>query len=215
MKNVVVLIFSLFLVSQFSFGEDYNSFMSDLRKLKLEYRFYVQNEKEVYELENKMRYVSSEIYQLKNEAEKYVEINKLSDNEDFHILLTEIYEFENFLRGNSTCECLCYFNKFLNEIGAQSYFLKQQEDINIFVAFAGNFKFYYAYSLNNWLKTVTINTKMTNGYETFKFGLYEEIEIFKITSKLEKTKSFNVKVKIINKEKKHKYNECEDTFPRL
>lgn len=208
------LFFLFFILAQYSFSKDYSSFSSNLSHLKRKYRALVQNEKEVAKFENSIDVLESPLADLEKDLKDYISTHKIDNNNELYTLLIEIREFESFI-SRSTCECLYYFNKFLNEIGAQSYFITQQVDIKVFVAVAGNFKFYYAYSLNNWLQTVTINTRMTNGYEKTLFGLHEEVEIFKITSKDVKTKTFNVMVEVLNKEKKKKYDECEDKFPRL
>lgn len=213
-KTILVLFGNLIFIIQSSYAQDYNSFSSDLSNLKYKYKNYLQSEKLVDELEDKIEQIHWEVDDLEEDIEQYIEKENLSKNDEFITLHNEIKEFNSFTSGKPTCNCLHFFNKFLSEFGCSSILLKQNDGIKVYVAKIGNFKFYYAYSLNNWLYTVTINTKKNMGSGKFEFGLWGEIEVFDIIGINENWSILSLTA--INKSKEEGYMpvKCDNEFPR-
>jgi hypothetical protein len=213
MKKILLLGILIFLF-QSSKSQDYNFFSTELRNLKHQYKNCLYSEKIVDELEDKIEQINWKVYDLEEDIEQYIEKENLNKNNKFIDIQNEIKEFYAFTSGQPTCNCLHFFNKFLSEIGGSTTLLKHKEAIKVFMAKIGNFKFYYAYSLNNWAYTVTINMKKNMGSSKFIIGLGGEIEVFNIIEVNENWSVSNLTAIIRSKGNEFRTVKCENEFPR-
>jgi hypothetical protein len=214
MKKFITVLSILILMMKFSFTQDYKSFISDLKDLKYEYAKVVQTEKTVDVLEDEVEDIHRNVDDLENDVEEYMDQENLIKNNEFINLLNEIKEFNSFTSNIPTCECLHFFNAFLSEFGGKVSVLKQKDNIIVSMAEIGNFKFYYAYSVNEWSYNVTVNMAKKTGWGKFEFGLWGEIEVFDIIQIDENWSISDLTVKINSKETWFNSVKCKNEFPR-
>ncbi len=137
-------------------------------------------------------------------------------NPDYiEIATKETEKFNSFTFRNPTCSCLYYFNKFLSEFGASQVLLEQKEGIKVYVAKVRNFKFYYAYSIQNWFYKVSINTIKKNTTSRFQFGLWGEIELFSVIKINENWKVTKITISSEQKNNEFGVRNCPGEFPRF
>ena len=222
MKRLLVFSVLLLCLNFISFAQSFENFQSELRSLKYKYKNLNHQINLVEELEDEIVDLSNEVDDLKDDIEEYIEENGLSDNIDYNKLNKEIEEFYNFTNHNLHCRCLYLFNKFISELGGFPVLLKQNQNIKVCSSIIGNFKYYYAYALYDSLYTVSVKgfsksgsykTTYTEGYSNFKFGFFDEIEIFEI---IDAKKNMSItKLAILSRDKPFMwYVSCENEFPR-
>lgn len=240
MKKINITVIFIFLVS-FSFGQDYELFSNRFEKIKNDYRSFLHStesiqywngdktqenyesqfeENAINKLKDKNRNINSDIESLEKEFKQYIIDNSLNQDKKFDNLLTEINEFSNFFHTTPSFSCLSYFNKFISELGGTSTVLKQSNDVKIYVAKIGSFKFFYIYAINDFFYAIKINSTIQKygqylNNSTWEFNiLLGTIKIFKVSTI--KDKSIISKLSAIKKDDYLKSNSygCENEFPR-
>ncbi len=134
-------------VGQFSFAQDYDSFVNELTRYKTQFFDLTQNETDVEEFESSIDDIHRDAASLKGDIEDYMKENSLYANKQYKELLSEVNDYSTFTATNSMSICLYHMDKFFNEMGASFVIVKESNEVRVIEAVVGNFKFYYAYGL--------------------------------------------------------------------
>ena len=219
-----IILSCLILTVNISFGQDYYYFRNQLQYLQTRLQSIVNDERTIDDFEWKISEINQSVGNLQDEIDEFIEEQNLENIKEFTDLFQEIQEFHSFC-GSLTCDCLIFFNKFLSILNGSSKLLKQKEGIKVFVSEVGNFKFYYAYSkqINLYSITVRLSDKnqTTNSYGSYnlgeyKFGMCGEIEIFRVATKNDNWTNIEIEVELkMAGDIQYNSRNCNDKFPRF
>ena len=129
MKKITTLIIATIVIFNFGFSQDYTTFLTELNKIKSDYKEIHNQTQNIKEFDNKSKEIENDIRELKNSIG-----DRRNETHQIKALYKEIVEYESFVSQNHSCACLGSYNKFISELYGSTSIIKEQNKVRILKA---------------------------------------------------------------------------------